>query len=143
MHGARTASSGEEEANTMSLIEDRLREAAQEGSIGCAKLFEIAAELGETPALIGAEASRIELRVVHCQLGAFGYDDFGERRLLHPLSEVPDLVAKALSKGVIDGKLSCAVAWRIARGFALPRLVIGCAAETEGLRIGPCQLGCF
>lgn len=127
----------------MAVIEDRLREASQEGRIGCAQLFEIAAELGTTPAQIATAANGIELRIVHCQLGAFGYEDFGERRLLRALPELPAAIATELVGGLVDGRLPCASAWRIGRQFGLPRFIIGCAAETKGLRIGPCQLGCF
>ena len=127
----------------MSLIEERLKEASAEGRIACAKLFEMAAELGVTPLKLGAAAGEMDLRIEHCQLGAFGYDDFGERRLLRALPELPEPVAAALAKGVIDGRLPCVKAWKIAERFGLPRFVVGCAAETKEIRIGPCQLGCF
>ena len=127
----------------MSLIEDRLKEASVEGRIACAKLFEMAAELGVTPLQLGAAASEMDLRIEHCQLGTFGYDDFGERRLLRALPELPEAVAAALTKGVVNGSLPCVTAWKIAERFGLPRFVVGCAAETKEIRIGPCQLGCF
>ncbi len=127
----------------MPTMEERLKKASREGKIACANLFEIAAELGETPARIGAVASEIDLRIVHCQLGAFGYDDFGERTLLHALSALPESVSSALTERLVGGRLPCAVAWKIAQQFGLPRFIIGCAAETKELRIGPCQLGCF
>ncbi|MBN1859797.1 hypothetical protein JW848_11435 [Candidatus Bipolaricaulota bacterium] len=128
----------------MSLVEERLKEASAEGRIACAKLFEMAAELGVAPVQFGTAASEMDLRIEHCQLGAFGYDTFGERRLLRALPELPEPVATALAKGVVvDGRLPCVTAWKIAEQFGLPRFVIGCAAETLGLRIGPCQLGCF
>jgi hypothetical protein len=46
-------------------------------------------------------------------------------------------------KKVIDGRLPCAAARRLAEEFGLPYKDIGAAADELGIKIKDCQLGCF
>ena len=48
-----------------------------------------------------------------------------------------------LLKNARDGRLSCAVARRLAEQFGLPYKDIGAAADELGIKIKDCQLGCF
>jgi hypothetical protein len=58
-------------------------------------------------------------------------------------SAVPPELAAAIREGSIEGRLSCAVAWRLADGIGIRRLEIGQACETLGIKIHTCQLGAF
>jgi len=113
------------------------------GILPCASAFTVAKTRGVTPQTVGEEASQADIRIGQCQLGLFGYAPFGTKRMVHPLQAVPDDLAQDLRDAVSDGILPCPAAWSIARRHGLPRIVVGCAAETLEIRIARCQLGCF
>ena len=105
--------------------------------------FAIAESLGVRPDEVRQQADRSEVRIAQCQLGLFGYHAFGDKRFAAPLTRVPDQLTATLREACVDGALPCAVAWKIAECGGLPKPVIGSATETLGIRIAPCQLGCF
>ena len=114
-----------------------------EKHLPCAVAFEIAADLNVTPLEVGEEANRSETRIAFCQLGLFGFDDYGKKRIVHRLERLPSPLANDLQQASTDGRIACAAAWKIADEPGLPRCMVGCAAETLDLRVTPCQLGCF
>jgi len=109
----------------------------------CAHAHRLAERLGVAPREIGEEASRLEVRISCCQLGLFGYTDFGDKRLISEIRELPASLKERFDARVDGGGLSCLAAWEIAAETGLPRCLIGTAADRAGLRIGDCQLGCF
>jgi hypothetical protein len=44
---------------------------------------------------------------------------------------------------LVDGKLPCAVAFKIAKKMKVPPKKVGDAANRLGIKIASCQLGCF
>ncbi len=127
----------------MSELRQEIERRSIDGGLPCATAFAIAEERGIRPDRVREEADRSEVRIVYCQLGLFGYGAFGGKRFIAPLERVPDRLASSLRDGVSDGSLSCAAAWGVAEREGLPRPVVGSAAEALGIRIFPCQLGCF
>ena len=127
----------------MSEIESAVLAALRDGRLPCLFAFHIASENGWTPSQVGAEANRLDVRISRCQLGLFGYESFRQKGLIQQLSDVHGDVTVSLKAATIDGTVSCAALWRIAEEHGLPRIAIACAVETIGLRITPCQLGCF
>ena len=118
-----------------------IRERAREGTLCCADAFGVAEELGVTPMAVGEVADGLDVRLVRCQLGLFGY---GERKsVVEPAAEVAPELERAIREGLILGRLPCAVAWAIAARFGMPRLHVANAAEKLGVHIGQCQLGAF
>lgn len=113
------------------------------GGLPCAVAFAIAGELGVAPSEVREEVDRSEVRIVHCQLGLFGYHAFGDKRFVASLTRVPDRLETALREEAGNGTLSCASAWKIAECEGLPKPAVGSAADALGIRIAPCQLGCF
>jgi len=124
-------------------LDQAIREAASGGLLPCAAAFRIADRLGVAPDTVRANADRLGVRISVCQLGLFGYDAFGERRAAHKLSDVPPELRRALDETADGGRLTCAAAWRLADERGLPRLLMGSAAETVGVRVCRCPLGCF
>ena len=114
-----------------------------DGHLPCAGAFAIAKELGLALAEVVDRINSMDVRIIHCQLGLFGYQAFGNKRFAAPLTHVPGGLASALREACVDGALPCAAAWRIAESEGLPKPVIGSAAEALEIRIAPCQLGCF
>jgi len=113
------------------------------GRLPCERSFAVAAELGVAPTQVREAAEERNVRFSRCQLGLFGFEDLGDKRLIHALPKITESLEKQIREALIDGCLSCAAAWRIAEQEALPRFLIGCACETLEVRIAPCQLGCF
>ena len=118
-----------------------LRERTVEGSLRCTEAFRIAEELNLNPMAVGNRATALNVRLVHCQLGLFGYGE--EKSIVAPADEVSPEMDQAIREGLILGRLPCAVAWAISARFESPRLQVSCAAEKLGVRIGQCQLGAF
>ena len=127
----------------MSDLRREIERRAIEGHLPCAAAFAIAEDLGLPLTEVVDAIDVAGVRIVHCQLGLFGYQAFGGKRFVAPLSQVPERLATALRGALIDEALPCAAAWAIAEREELPRPVVGSAAETLGIRIAPCQLGCF
>ena len=127
----------------MEAIESTLLSTLRDGRLPCAFAFRLASEHDWTPAQIGAEASRLDVRISRCQLGLFGYGGFRQKGFVQQLAEVPGDVTVSLHAAAADTQIACAALWRIAEEHGLPRIAIACAAETLGLRVSPCQLDCF
>ncbi|MCK5828146.1 hypothetical protein KAH43_06430, partial [Candidatus Bipolaricaulota bacterium] len=132
------------EVRFMTTIESVVLSSLRDGRLPCAFAFRLASEHDWTPAQVGEEATRLDVRISRCQLGLFGYDCFRQKGFVQQLSEVPGDVTVSLHAAASDTQqIACAALWRIAEEHGLPRIVIACAAETLSLRISPCQLGCF
>ena len=108
--------------------------------IPCAVAFEIAASTDTRPAEVGKTADLMNLRLVKCQLGLFGYSG-GKIVKPQPPGD-PDLTA-AIESASVDQRLSCEQAWSIAARFNLRKLNFGGVCEALGVKIKPCQLGAF
>jgi hypothetical protein len=111
------------------------------GGMTCKTAHAIASELSVAPALVGAAMDLQNGRIRACQLGLFGYGQGKAVSENGPM--VPPELAAAIRKASIDGRLSCAEAWRLADGLIIRRLEIGQACETLGVKINACQLGAF
>jgi len=127
----------------MTTIESTLLPALRDGRLPCAFAFHLADKHGWTADEIGAEATRLDVRISRCQLGLFGYDSFRQKGFVQQMAEVPGDVTVSLRAAAADTQIACAALWRIAEEHGLPRIAIACAAETLGLHVSPCQLGCF
>ncbi len=127
----------------MNDMERAIREAASEAGLPCAAAFVLSRRHRVSPRAIRETADRIGIRIIYCQLGLFGYDGFGERRLARPLSLVPEELSGAVAAAAADGRLPCRAGWALADERGLPRVLLGSVAEGLGIRISDCQLGCF
>jgi len=54
-----------------------------------------------------------------------------------------DEIEQAIRAALVNGKLQCAQAFRIADEYQTEPLVVGQLATRLGIRISHCQLGCF
>ena len=115
--------------------------AADAGKIACAKVFSIASELGTSPAVAGKTLDLLEIRLVKCQLGLFGYTP--DKSIVKPAEKVSQELESAIRSRLAGERLPCIAAWQIAEQFDLEKLDVSCAAEALGMKIKPCQLGAF
>jgi hypothetical protein len=131
-------------------MQDKVVEAAQaramQGELACEDAHALAGELGLSPIELGqAVSTRSQLRFNRCQLGLFGYGSkaAGEHKIVLKAARVPPAVAEAVSARVVNGHIPCAAVWEVAAEFRYPRLGVANIVEALGLKVAPCQLGCF
>ena len=124
-----------------SRIKDALGQRAQNNEVPCALAFKIAESLQVSPADVGKTADLLELELVKCQLGLFGYKP--DKKIVKPkAAQRPDL-EQTIRDSLIDGKLPCHTAWEIAGRYNLSKMAISAICEHLGIKIKPCQLGAF
>lgn len=109
----------------------------------CVVAFHAAEELGITAREVGAVANNADVRVSRCQLGLFGFEEFGEKRFTGCVAVIPSELREALTERSTSKTIPCPTAWQIADDLAIPRILVGVAANKMGIRITHCQLGCF
>jgi len=118
-------------------IKVRLRKDA----LPCAVAFDIAGKLGCTPAEVGRTADQLHIRLVKCQLGLFGYKP--QKKIVASRMPRESALGDAIRDGLIDDRLPCKTAWRIAAQFGVPKMTVSGVCEALGIKIKPCQLGAF
>ncbi len=122
-----------------------LKTAAINGEVACADAHRIAERFGISPEQLGESLDKVSSRVTRCQLGLFGYGSKaeGKSKIVLRATNVPPEIEAAIKANTINGRISCRAAWDIAEQFKYPRLGIANVIEALGLRVSPCQLGCF
>ena len=123
-------------------LTEAIKKRSSEGKISCSAAFTIARELNMKPSEVGEALDLLEIKIVACQLGLFGYQK-GTRLIVQPAEEVPPEFEEALRTGLVNGRLPCAAAWNIAKRFNMPKMTITAACESLKLRLAQCQLGTF
>jgi hypothetical protein len=119
---------------------------ARDNQIACADAHTLAAALGLTPQQFGAAVTNgTALRFYRCQLGLFGYGPKAEglSKIVLAARHVPAEIRGEIDSVAHDGSVSCADVWAIAEKYFYPRLGLANIVEAMGLRVRPCQLGCF
>lgn len=123
-------------------LAEAIKKRSSEGRIPCSVAFSIARELNVKPSEVGRALDLLEIKIVKCQLGLFGYEK--ETRLIVQAADaVPLELERALKELLVNSRLSCAAAWDIAKRFKRPKMDITAVCETLKLRIAHCQLGAF
>jgi hypothetical protein len=119
----------------------RIKEKTSEKRISCAEVHTIAAELSVAPADVGVAVDLLELRIIKCQLGLFGY---GKEKNIPVLSEKinPD-IELAIKSCLINDRLPCSASWEIAKKFNVSKPMVAAVCESMKIKISPCQLGAF
>jgi hypothetical protein len=122
-------------------IAAKIKEKISEKRISCAEAHSIAAELSVAPADVGAAIDMIEVRIIKCQLGLFGY---GKEKSIPVLSDKinPDIEV-AINSSLINDRLPCSTSWEIAKRFNVSKPMVAAVCESKKIKISPCQLGAF
>lgn len=122
-------------------IKAEIAKKVRNGELACAAAFQIADALGIPPADVGKTLDLLEFKINKCQLGLFGYKP--EKKAVKPEKQVSRQMEEAVRNALVDGKLACSEAWRIARRLNVPKMSVSSACEALGIKIKPCQLGAF
>jgi len=118
-----------------------VKEKAKDGEIPCAVAHALAKELGVSPEQIGFTMDMLEIPIVKCQLGLFGYKD--KKKIVKPKSEISEELKNHIYMNLEQGRLSCKKAWEIAKKLNIGKMEVASACETLGIKITKCQLGAF
>lgn len=122
-------------------IKEEVLKRAKQDELPCTIAFQIAKDLQVSPAKVGMTADLLNVRLIKCQLGLFGYAP--RKRLVKKQSSVDPKLKEAILAGLMDGRLPCRTAWQIAARFSIGKLSVSAACETLQIKIKPCQLGAF
>ena len=123
------------------VIREALLKRAVAGKLPCAVAFEVVKRLNVSPAAVGRTADLMELRLVKCQLGLFGHAR--PKGIAEPAASVTLLLEKAIRQALVNDRLPCEIAWKIAETFRIHKREVGAACDALGIKIRPCQLGAF
>ncbi len=126
-------------------IAGRIGRSLRDGGLPCPRALRIAAGLGIDPARVRQVADQLDIKIIQCQLGLFGYSSkqHGVSKIVKPAKAVPARLERGIRSHASGDRLGCAQAFDIADGLHLKRLAISNAAEGLGIKIASCQLGCF
>ena len=129
------------EAKADPAIKEKIEIKAKNGQVTCAAAFQIAEGLKVSPAEVGKTMDLLDIKLIKCQLGLFGYES-GQKEVTPKSPESPQM-EETIQSALVNGKLSCRAAWDIANRFNVPKLDVSAACEALGIKIKPCQLGAF
>jgi hypothetical protein len=140
-NGKKYAQKHESGASVNEKIKDQITRRTKNNELPCAVAFKIATEVNVPAAEVGRAADLMEIMLVKCQLGLFGYTP--NKKIVKPrAAENPDLET-AIRNACVDGKLSCENAWKIARRFNVSKMSVSAICEQLHIKVKPCQLGAF
>ena len=122
-------------------IEQAIRDKMTDNKITCRAAHDIAAALGVEPQEVGVGIDLLEARISQCQLGLFGHGQPHEDA--SSSDTVPPEFRAGIEAAVIDGRLGCADAWRIADARGIPRARITKFCNAMKVKISKCQIGAF
>ena len=122
-------------------IEEALKQLASNGEVPCAVAFKIASDLNIEPGDVGITADLLEMRLIKCQLGLFGYQP--AKSIVKPAREVSKDLEEGIRGGLEDGKLPCVTAWRIAKDLGIRKMEVSSACEALEIKVCSCQIGAF
>lgn len=120
-----------------------IRASLTEGKLPCPSAFKVARRLEVSPQQVGEVSDELGIRISRCQLGLFGYGPTNKDKSLEPVSAGGEELERRIRARVIGDGLPCATAWDIAGELTVKRIDVARAAESLGIRITQCQLGCF
>lgn len=128
-------------AATDPVIEKELRHHASNQRIPCALAIEMAERLGVTTRQIGRTADLMNISVVECQLGLFGYQP--EKKIVKAADTSDSDLRSAIIDAAVNQRLPCQNAWEIAGRFKIGLLRVGNICQANQIQIKSCRLGAF
>jgi hypothetical protein len=122
-------------------IAEAVKKEASDGNITCAAAFKVAGRVKVTPEEVGVAVDLLEIPIVKCQLGLFGYGASDKEVIA--AEPVSPALETAIKEALVKGKLPCASAWEIAVNSKMAKREIASACEALKIKISSCQLGAF
>src|SRR3989339_28691 len=122
-------------------VAEAIRDKTVQGEIACAQAEMISAKLWVNLNEVGVAIDLMEIRIMSCQLGLFGYpkEKFPRGRTVEPAKEVAPDIEAAIRGRLVEGRLPCKSAWEIAAERGMSKIAVSAACENLEIRIKPCQ----
>lgn len=139
--GKRFADKHDSNVKPDGLITSEILKYSPNAKISCNDAFKVAKSLGVSANLVGMNADLIDVKLIKCQLGLFGYRT--RKNIVKPQTQVHPDLKNAILDARINGKLACKTAWEISTRFNVPKMTVSGACEALKIKIKPCQLGAF
>lgn len=114
---------------------------ASDGKMTCAASFRIAMDLDVPPLEVGMALDSLEIKIIKCQMGIFGYGP--GKKPIKVMDSVENELMEAIEGELKEGMLSCKSAWEIAARLKITKMDITSACNSLQIKITPCQLGAF
>ncbi len=122
-------------------LESEVKASLVEGYLPCDVAFEVARKLKVPPKAVADVANRLKIKIINCRLGCFAV---GKAKPYEPDEQtINETVAERIKGSLVDGRLPCAVAFRLAKELGISLKEIGDLANRLKIKIVNCQLGCF
>ncbi len=122
-------------------LEQAVRDRLADKEITCHAAHAICETLLVTPREVGIAIDLQEGHIRKCQLGLFGYGAKG--KAVKAAEKIAPELRAAIEALLVDDRLTCAEAWRIADAAGIARLAVANACESMKVKIKTCQLGAF
>jgi hypothetical protein len=122
-------------------IEKEIKERCEKPEISCFRAFKIAAHLNVKPMEVGRTADLMNIQLVKCQLGLFGYQP--GNRIVKAEKTSNRALHDAVTESSENNRLTCEKAWQIADQLNISKLKVSNACQAKGIKIKSCQLGAF
>jgi hypothetical protein len=107
-------------------------------NITCAVAEEISREKNITMQEVGMAIDILNVNITECQLGLFGYSP--QKKIVQKAREVAPMLRDEIINALVNKRLPCIDAWKIAQKLNIPKMKVAAACETLQIKIKPCQL---
>ena len=122
-------------------VAEAVKQHISKGVISCAAAFRIAKDLKVPAAEIGFTLDTLEISIVKCQLGLYGYSP--EKKIVKPAETVSQATEEVIRDALDNDRLTCTRAWDIAETLGIGKMEVSSACEALQIKISSCQLGSF
>jgi hypothetical protein len=116
-------------------------EQEDDGGVSCESAHRLAQHQHKAPRESGRALDLMNLRIIRCQLGLFGYTP--RKRIVRPAAVVDPTLSGEIQAALENGRLRCKTAWEIAERLQVKRLTVAEACEALKIKVSDCQLGAF
>jgi hypothetical protein len=114
---------------------------AKDNNLSCKAAEKTAQKKNTAMSEIGVAIDMLNINIVQCQLGLFGYD--GKTKIVAAAENVAAELETAIKAALANNRLPCRAAWDIADKLRLKRMEVCAACEKMKIKVKPCQLGAF
>jgi len=122
-------------------LDEKINSCLVDSRLPCLVAFDIAEELKVSRRQVGDSASSLKVRIADCQLGFFQKLKATHEDLVG--KEVDSKLVDEIAASLVDGRLACPVAFKIAEKHKVTPKEVGDAATKQGISVNYCQLGLF
>ncbi len=122
-------------------IEIEIKKRCEKQEISCVRAFEIADRLNVKPMEVGRTADLMNIQLVKCQLGLFGYKP--EKKIVRAEETSNQALLDEVIGSSENNRLTCEKAWQIADQLNIGKRKVSNVSQANGIKIKSCQLGAF